>query len=153
MPGFVPGIHVFTSAGRKTWMAGTKGHSRPSSTGHARPRRDNGRIFPRRKGASLIRGLASDIGLRIFSDRIMRRTENLVVSRSETPLDIRHRYGNVLPSRSPRDLSRGCFRKWNGSGPRARRHEPRPGGFGHQSRRYYGRRGRCSPWTGTGEGG
>jgi hypothetical protein len=30
---------------------------------------------------------------------------------------------------------------------------PLPGGSGHHSCRYYGRCGRCCPWTGTGEGG
>jgi hypothetical protein len=33
-------------------------------------------------------------------------------------------------SRSRRDLSRGYFRKWNGSGSCARRYDPRPGGLG-----------------------
>jgi hypothetical protein len=55
--------------------------------------------------------------------------------------------------RSRRDLSRGYFRKWNEGGSRARGYDPRPGGSGHHSRRYYGRCGRCFPWTGTGEGG
>ncbi len=34
------------------------------------------------------------------------------------------------PSRSRRGLSRGYFRKWNGSGSCARRYDPRPGGLG-----------------------
>jgi hypothetical protein len=38
MPALVAGIHVFLCGEKsKTWMAGTKGRSRPSSTGYARP--------------------------------------------------------------------------------------------------------------------
>jgi hypothetical protein len=35
---YVAGIHVFQAMENlKSWMAGTKGRSRPSSTGYARP--------------------------------------------------------------------------------------------------------------------
>ena len=53
--------------------------------------------------------------------------------------------------------SKGTFRvrprRWSKCGSRVRSRKPLPGGFGHQSRRYYSQHRRCSPWTGIGEGG
>ena len=70
-----------------------------------------------------------------------------------TGLDIRPRYSYIRATRSSKGTFRVRPRRWSECGARARSRKPRPGGSGHHSRRYYGRCGRCSPWTGIGEGG
>jgi hypothetical protein len=87
-------------------------------------------------------------------DRACKRERERIVTYLAThPLTYVTQSVTYRESRSSRDLSRGYFRKRSESGPRTRIYNPRPGGSGHHSRRYYGRCGRCSPWTGIGEGG
>ncbi len=74
---------------------------------------------------------------------------------SHNTVDYRPRFSYI--ERIKACSSKGTFRvrprRWSKCGSRGRSRKPSPGGLGHHSRRYYGRRGRCSPWTGIGEGG